>query len=343
MSASKAVWSPAGAMRHVEDVGGAQVQGANASALARLWQRLLASPYLLLVGTMMVWGGNGTAARLATNSISPMLLVLLRWAVVCAILLPPLGRQVMLHLPTLRANWLRLFGLAFTGMSGFNTIYYLAAFRTSALNVTLLQSMTQVFVLLAVALTMRVRITALQSLGVAISFVAIALIASQGDLHRLSHLSFGRGDLLGLGAAALNAIFTLGLRHRPPMPALVFFAGMAFAALIEALPLAIAEWATGLTVAPTPLGWGVVAYSALGSSFVAQLAYMRSVALIGPSRVALFNNLTPIFGAVFAVCLLGETFTPYYGLALVLTIGGIYLAERAGTKVGPVAPPPSTG
>jgi drug/metabolite transporter (DMT)-like permease len=54
---------------------------------------------------------------------------------------------------------------------------------------------------------------------------------------------------------------------------------------------------------------------------------MRGVELIGPARAGLFNNLIPVFGALFAVVILGEAFTAYHALALVLGLGGIYLAE----------------
>jgi drug/metabolite transporter (DMT)-like permease len=54
---------------------------------------------------------------------------------------------------------------------------------------------------------------------------------------------------------------------------------------------------------------------------------MRGVQLIGPSRAGLFMNLVPLFGAFFAVVILGEPFGVYHLVALVLIIGGILLAE----------------
>ena len=36
----------------------------------------------------------------------------------------------------------------------------------------------------------------------------------------------------------------------------------------------------------------------------------------------------PVFAAILAVLLLGETFAPYHGLALALVLGGIALAQR---------------
>ena len=50
--------------------------------------------------------------------------------------------------------------------------------------------------------------------------------------------------------------------------------------------------------------------------------------LIGPNRAGLFSNLVPIFGALFAVLILGEEFHIYHALALVFALTGIWLAEQ---------------
>lgn len=54
---------------------------------------------------------------------------------------------------------------------------------------------------------------------------------------------------------------------------------------------------------------------------------MRGVALIGPGRAGLFANLVPVFGSVLAFFLLGEGFHVHHAIALVLGLGGIWLAE----------------
>ncbi len=54
---------------------------------------------------------------------------------------------------------------------------------------------------------------------------------------------------------------------------------------------------------------------------------MRGVDLIGPARAGLFANLIPIFGALSAVVVLGETFLPAHAVAVALGLVGIALAE----------------
>ena len=44
--------------------------------------------------------------------------------------------------------------------------------------------------------------------------------------------------------------------------------------------------------------------------------------------VGVFVNLVPIFGAVFAVTLLGEPLKSFHLVAIALVVGGIVLAQR---------------
>jgi drug/metabolite transporter (DMT)-like permease len=41
-----------------------------------------------------------------------------------------------------------------------------------------------------------------------------------------------------------------------------------------------------------------------------------------------YFNLVPVFTALMAIGLLGQEFAAYHGLALVLVLGGIWLAQR---------------
>jgi len=56
---------------------------------------------------------------------------------------------------------------------------------------------------------------------------------------------------------------------------------------------------------------------------------------VGANRAGLFINLVPIFGTLLSVVIVGETFQLYQGLALVLVLGGIGLAEYSGRKAAP--------
>ena len=83
---------------------------------------------------------------------------------------------------------------------------------------------------------------------------------------------------------------------------------------------------------PDAQGWGVVAYTVFFPSILAQIFYIRGVEMIGANRAGLFINLVPIFGTLLSVMILRETFHLYHGIAMVLVLGGIWLAEASGRK-----------
>ena len=208
-------------------------------------------------------------------------------------------------------------------------LFYLAGYWTSGVDLTLLQSAQPALVLAGAALFKGMRVTVmLQIVGMLVTFVGVGLIATQGQPWRIGELSLNPGDLMLLVACVLYSGYTLALRDRPAIPALVFFAGLAFFAFLTSLPCLAIEMALGKTCWQSVNGWLFMVFVALGPSLASQLFYMRGVELIGPGRAGIFTDLTPLFGALFAVLTLGEPFHLYHAAALALGLSGIFLAER---------------
>ncbi len=291
---------------------------------ARLWGQA----YLLLTLTTLAWGGNAVAGRLAVGEVSPMALTALRWVGVVAVLGLLMGRQVAAALPELRPRWRSVVLMGALGFTAFNALFYAAAHHTTGVNLTIIQGAIPVAVLLGGLLVFGVRIRAVQVAGMAVTIAGVLLVATKGHLETLLELAFNIGDVWMIGACILYAGYTLGLRNRPQVPGLVFFAAMATVAFLTSLPLLAYEIWTGAVRWPTPKGWAILAYVALFPSLVSQLFFMRGVELIGPGRAGLFVNLVPVFGALLSVVILGEPFNWYHGAALALVLGGIWLAER---------------
>lgn len=295
-----------------------------------LWHGLYQRPALLLILTALIWGSNAVAARLAVGHVSPMMLTTARWGVACIALWLVARREVAACWPALRQRWRYLLLMGAGGFTAFNALFYTAAHHTTAVNLALIQGVIPVLVMLAAVLFLRQRVTPLQMLGVAITLAGVAVVAARGQWAVLAALDFNGGDLAILLAAALYAGYTLELRRRPAVPALVFFAAVAAAAALASLPLLAAEALTGRFFWPTAWGWLIVLYVGLMPSFVSQITFIRGVELIGPARASVFINLNPVFGPALAVLLLGEPLHTYHLAALAMVLGGIWVAERLG-------------
>ncbi len=293
------------------------------SLIRSLW----ASPILLLVLTTLIWAGHSIVGRLAVGEIGPMTLVTLRWALALAPILMAARPSLRRDWPILKRRWLYILAMGALGYTGFNALFYMAAHRTSALNLSIIQGGVPALVLLGARAFLGVRFTGLQAVGAFITMVGVASIAAQGDPMRLLALAFNSGDAMMLVAVVLYAGYTVALTERPQVSGLSLLAGMALAAFLTSVPLMVWEIASGGFVRPTLTGLLVLVYAALGPAFSAQIFYMRGVELIGPGRAGVFLKLVPVFGAIMAVVLLGEPFAAYQLAALILVVGGIAVAQ----------------
>ena len=284
--------------------------------------------YLLLAFTALCWGANAVFGRLAVGEVSPMALVTLRW-------LGALGLLVVFAHAHLRRDWpairTRLPFVAVMGAVGFtvfNALFYLAAHWTTAVNIGIIQGSIPVFVLIGAFAAYRTRVTWLQVAGVLVTMLGVVIVASGGEPARLATFALNFGDVLMIAACVLYAGYTLGLSRRPPVSPLSLFTGIAAAAFLTSLPLALAEAALGRFQWPTPAGWIIVALVTLFPSFLAQISFIQGVTLIGPSRAGVFVNLVPVFASILALLVLKEPFEPFHAIALCLVLGGIWLSER---------------
>src|SRR5271166_1850663 len=295
---------------------------------AGLIRSVWANPVLLLVLTTLIWAGHSIVGRLAVGQIGPMTLTFFRWAVALVPILVAAGPSLRRDWPTLRANWLYIAAMGTLGYTGFVALFYVAAHRTSALNLSIIQGAIPALVLIGARIFLGLRFTGLQALGAGITMLGVVAIAAEGDPARLAALAFNSGDVMMVAAVILYAGYTVALRERPQVSGLSLLAGMAFAAFLTSVPLMVWEIFSGGFIWPNAAGYLTLAYVALGPAFSSQLFYMRGIELIGPGRAGVFVNLVPVFGAIMAVVLLGEPFAAYHVVALILVVGGIAIAQR---------------
>ena len=79
------------------------------------------------------------------------------------------------------------------------------------------------------------------------------------------------------------------------------------------------------------LSWqsaGALAYVAVFPSVLAYYCWEKGVAKLGVQLAGQFVNLTPIFGAILAVLLLGEHFHWHHAAGMALLVGGLWLSNR---------------
>jgi drug/metabolite transporter (DMT)-like permease len=289
--------------------------------------------YLFLLLTTLLWGGNSVAGKLAVHHVSPMTLVLLRWALAVLIMLPIGWRTMKEDWRVVRRHWLLLGALGACGFTLFNTIFYTALTYTTAINVSIEQAAMPVLIIAANFVLFRLRVNWAQLAGVVLTIVGVVLTACHGDPRQLFTLRVNFGDAIMLLAVVLYSGYSVGLRLKPEMHWQSLMLALSVVALITSLPFFVWEIAANQIVVPDGRGWAIIIYTAIGASVISQILYISGNELIGANRAGLFINLVPIFGTLLSVLIIGETFQLYQALALILVLGGIALAEYSGRKL----------
>ena len=290
---------------------------------AFFWNRA----WLLLALGVFMWGLNSVASKLAVNEISPLMLVCLRWAIVCLLIYVLVRDKFSVAYTQLKRFSLRFLLMAGFGFTGFNALFYCAAYHTTSVNISLIQGTIPVLILTGAIILGYVKLHFEQVFGIVLSFVGICIVAIKGDVQNLFLLRFNSGDILILLACVFYAGYALSLRKKPDFEPLLFFFALSLMAFLTSIPLFLFELFYAPIYLPTLNGLGVLVFIAIFPSFIAQIFFIRGVALIGPSRAGIFINLLPVFGALASVAILHEAIAFYHFIALALVLGGIIIAE----------------
>lgn len=293
---------------------------------------LSSKAYFFLVVATLLWAGNTIAGKLAVGHISPMLLNLARWsiafALIVAVSLPQLRRDRVLML----RHWPLLLAYGAFGYAAFNALLYRALTLTSGINAAIEQAVIPMLIFIINYTFFRIRASFAQLFGFVLTIAGIAVTASHGDLAALLELDVNFGDLLVVAAAAIYALYTVGLRWKPAIGWQSLMAASAFGAIIGALPLFLWEIAGEGFTMPDARGWLIVLYAALLPSLISQIFWVKGVEGIGANRAGLFINLIPVFGTVLSVAFLGERLSTFHIVALAFVTAGIAIAEKGKPK-----------
>ena len=288
------------------------------------------SPYVLLFLTMLFWSGNAVIGRGIVGTVPPVGLAFWRWTVALAVLLPFGFGPLWAARRSLLMAWPVVMALSVLGVTVFNTLYYLALNSTTAINATLVSSMTPAVIPLVAWIAYRERFSPRQALGLGIAALGVAVVVLRGDLQAAKELRVNDGDLLILLAVLVWAVYSILLRRLPagldPLALLTATFGIGLMFLV---PLYFWELSTGAEMRMIPQSFLAIAYTGVFPS-LAFLFWNQAVAAVGSSTAGLFLYLMPVITSLLSVTFLGEIIHPYHLIGAALVIFGIHVATRAG-------------
>jgi drug/metabolite transporter (DMT)-like permease len=212
------------------------------------------------------------------------------------------------------------------GVTGFNTLIYLAMQTTTAINAVLVNSSIPVLIVIISRLRFGEKISLRQSCGVALSLCGVLFIISGGKPQSLIDLQFNLGDVYIFIAANCWAMYSVNLKKYPQgLHPHAFQSGIVLAGLLALLPLYLIELEMGKSMVITPATLLTIAYVAIFASILAFLFWTRAVTILGANIAGPFIHLMPVFSTLLAVIFLDERLTLVHLQAILMIFGGILL------------------
>ncbi|MGM0571331.1 DMT family transporter [Marinobacter sp.] len=298
--------------------------------MARYANHPLALAYIGLVLTPLFWAGNAVVARGVVDDIPPTSLAFWRWVLALLIILPFGLPGVRREWAVIRDHWHRILVLALFSVTAFNTLLYLAATTTTAINIALINSTIPIMVALLAFLLLGERTRAMQGLGIAVALAGMLLVIGQGTLGRLVGLSFSAGDLIMVTAVASWGVFSVLLRRLSvPVKSLTFLTMQIALGTAVLAPIYLVDllfFSGGFELSGTTLP--PLVYVAIFPGILAYAFWNYGVLNVGPAKSAMFMYLTPVFAAMLAWVFLGERLGWYHLAGGALILAGLYLTTR---------------
>lgn len=234
-----------------------------------------------------------------------------------------------------KINWKedgwRLTTCALTGVAVNQLLFYKGISLTSAVNGSIIMTLTPVLVLVWASILIGERITRTKIVGVVLGLIGALIILYQPD----ALLTSGdwRGDILVLINGASYACYLVLvkplMKKYNPMTVVTWVFTIA---IIFVIPVGLSQ-ATSIDFAVLPLKvWWSMGYAIIIVTVVVYFLNAWTLVRVDSSVVGAFIYLQPIFATITAILFFGEVFLLKHLLAAAFVFVGVYLVTKKATN-----------
>ena len=277
----------------------------------------------------MLWTVNYIVARRAPGVIGPHLLALGRWALAAVVLLAFSGSELWRQRVEVARVWWQYAILGALGMLVCGAWVYQGARSTSTMNMALIYAISPVLIALGSARWLGERFGVRQAFGVALALAGVLHVVVKGQWTALGSVRFVPGDAWILSATVAWAAYALLQKRWPSrLSATARLAAICLGGVGVLLPFAAWE-----TQQPGLTHWGLqalwlVVLAGLVPGLAAYWVYGWAQKMLGASRVAVALYLGPLYAAVVAWAVLGESLGWHHLAGAALILPGVFLVTR---------------
>ena len=297
--------------------------------------------WVLLFGLGVIWGAAFMATKLATVDFAPLSIAGLRLGIAAVTLTTVMllrgSRFPGFATPLERKFWLAALAVGIlANVIPFTTLSWAQRHIDSGLAGVLMTTMPLVILPLGHFLVPGEQITLRKLIGFLIGFAGVGVLIGPDVF-----LSIGSGSSVALLAQASCLVVVLGYatgaiiaKRAPQVGPLRFGSAVLILASLIAVPLAL-MLESPFSVAPSLTGMAAILYLGLVPTALATVLLMTLIGSAGPGFLSMVNYQVPLWAVVFGVVFLGETPSPRLGVALVMILFALAVAQsRLGLRRG---------
>lgn len=280
---------------------------------------------IALIIANIIWGAASPIFKLALQNITPFTLAFLRFWGATFLLFPFVYKDLYIA----RKDWLKIFLVAFFGITINITFFFQGLEKAPSINAPVIASSGPIFIYLFSILILKEKPHRKVLAGLIISLLGVIVIVIQPLLSKNPD-----GQIIGnlffiiatLGAVG-HTIFSKEI-IRAYKPVTITFWSFVIGA-ITFIPFFLNEVSRNNPFLSLDYrGWTGLVFGIFLSSALAYYLFEWGTKKINAQEIGLFTYIDPIVAAIIAVPLLGEKITLVFVLGSLLVFFGISLAEN---------------
>ncbi|WP_422135531.1 DMT family transporter [Endozoicomonas sp. ALD040] len=285
---------------------------------------------LAVVLATLCWAGeNLVANQMSVEGIPPIALSFWRWTLAFLILFSFTGKKLIQQRKVIFQGRYQLLVLGFLGIFCANTLLYIAAESTQAVTLALIEMILPVITMILAVPLLHVFPKKRQLFGMGMAIPGLLTILSKGEWSMLVSLDFGRGDMIMFLAMCCWGLYTVLLkRFELPLSEAQLLTTLIGIGAMFLLPFYLWEPASERSFSISQDALYVIIYEVLFATLVAFLFWNFGVSVLGPSTAAMFHFLIPVFSAMLAIPILGQTLYQFHLIGAGLIFMGLWISSR---------------
>lgn len=233
-------------------------------------------------------------------------------------------KPTAIDLPIVRSDWLKM---AAIGISGFYCASYLDFIGLQYISASLERMVLYIYptlVLLISAIAFQQKITKIQYIALALSYIGVAIIFS-GKISTVGNTNPLLGAFFVFFAALTYAIFLVGSGQLLPRIGTRRFTSYSMIAAATVV-LVHNTIANGFDLLKYPLEiYGIVLFMAIFATVVPTFMIAEGIRIIGANNSSIIGAIGPVSTIVLAYFFLGERLYPMQLLGTLFVISGVLL------------------